>query len=174
MLVTGCASPAWRPPITVGAPAPTVEEPASEGIVPGGDVEDAASLLADEPATGAPEAADGSFRLTESHLGIEDLAPGEGPEAAPGDQVEVHYQGRLEDGRVFDDSRERGIPIRFELGAGQVIAGWDEGIAGMRVGGRRRLVIPPTLAYGHAGSPPSIPPDAILEFEVELLAIRER
>lgn len=90
--------------------------------------------------------------------------------AKPGRQVSVHYVGMLDDGRIFDASRDRGAPIRFELGAGMVIAGWDEGIAGMRVGGMRRLIIPAHLGYGERGRAP-IPPNAILEFEVELMAV---
>jgi len=83
----------------------------------------------------------------------------------------VHYVGTLENGEKFDSSRDRAQPFQFALGGGQVIAGWDEGIQGMKVGGVRELTIPPDLGYGAAGSPPVIPPDATLLFEVELLEV---
>jgi FKBP-type peptidyl-prolyl cis-trans isomerase len=97
------------------------------------------------------------------------VQPGEGPAARSGDQVRVHYTGWLEDGRIFDNSRSRD-PLVFQLGRGQVIQGWELGIAGMRAGERRRLLIPETLAYGSAGRGP-IPPHAPLIFDVELLEI---
>jgi FKBP-type peptidyl-prolyl cis-trans isomerase len=96
---------------------------------------------------------------------------GTGTEARPGSRVEVHYTGWLLDGKQFDSSRG-GAPFAFELGAGQVIKGWDQGVAGMRVGGKRSLTIPPELAYGLRGFPGVIPPQATLRFEVELLAVR--
>jgi FKBP-type peptidyl-prolyl cis-trans isomerase FkpA len=112
---------------------------------------------------------------TPSGLLIEELAPGEGAEAAAGANVTVHYTGWLlyggEKGRKFDSSRDRGEPFAFPLGAGHVIKGWDEGVAGMRIGGQRRLTIPPELGYGARGAGGVIPPNATLIFEVELLAI---
>jgi FKBP-type peptidyl-prolyl cis-trans isomerase FkpA len=99
-----------------------------------------------------------------------DAQVGSGAEAAAGQRVTVHYTGWLTDGRQFDSSRDRGDPFRFNLGAGQVIRGWDEGVAGMRVGGRRTLVIPPDLGYGARGVGP-IPPNATLVFAVELLDV---
>lgn len=102
---------------------------------------------------------------------IEELAPGSGPAAKAGDTVEVHYTGRFVDGRVFDASSGR-VPFTFQLGAGEVIKGWDRGVAGMRAGGRRRLTVPPELAYGSRGFPGAIPPQATLVFEIELIAIR--
>ena len=98
------------------------------------------------------------------------LAKGKGPEAKPGDRVRVHYVGTLPDGTKFDSSRDRNKPFDFALGAGQVIKGWDQGVAGMRVGEKRKLLIPPSLAYGARGRP-GIPPNSALIFEVELLAI---
>jgi FKBP-type peptidyl-prolyl cis-trans isomerase FkpA len=105
-----------------------------------------------------------------SGLAYQDLTVGDGPEAVAGSTVTVHYTGWLPDGTRFDSSRE-GEPFHFTLGGGEVIAGWDEGVAGMRVGGKRKLVLPPELGYGRYGSPPVIPPDATLVFEVELLAV---
>lgn len=101
---------------------------------------------------------------------IEELVKGKGPEAVRGKTVEVHYTGRLEDGTQFDSS-VGGSPFQFRLGAGEVIEGWDRGVAGMKVGGKRRLTLPPELAYGARGAPPEIPPNATLVFEVELLAV---
>ena len=109
---------------------------------------------------------------TPSGLRYQDLSSGEGAEAAAGSTAVVHYTGWLTDGKKFDSSRDRGEPFAFRLGAGQVIAGWDEGVAGMRVGGRRKLVIPASLGYGQAGAPPVIPPGATLVFDVELLEVR--
>lgn len=101
---------------------------------------------------------------------VEDLVVGDGPAAAAGDLVSVHYTGWLEDGTEFDSS-VGGDPFQFTLGQGQVISGWDQGVTGMQVGGQRRLTIPPELAYGAAGYPPVIPANATLTFEVELLSI---
>ncbi len=102
----------------------------------------------------------------------EDLKVGTGPEAKAGDEVKVHYTGRLlKTNFKFDSSLDKGEPFTFTLGEGQVIKGWDQGVVGMKVGGKRKLTIPSDLAYGKAGSPPKIPADAPLVFEVELLEI---
>jgi FKBP-type peptidyl-prolyl cis-trans isomerase len=109
---------------------------------------------------------------TPSGLQYEDQAEGSGEAAKAGNSVEVHYTGWLTDGTKFDSSKDRGKPFSFKLGAGQVIKGWDEGVAGMKVGGKRKLVIPPALGYGSRGAGGVIPPNAELVFEVELLGIR--
>ena len=105
-------------------------------------------------------------------LEVKDIVEGEGAEAEPGDLVTVQYVGvGFDSGEEFDASWDRGQPFPFQLGAGQVIEGWDEGVAGMKVGGRRELVIPPDQAYGSRGSPPAIGPDETLVFVVDLLAV---
>lgn len=100
-----------------------------------------------------------------------DLVAGTGDEAVAGKKVSVHYTGTLTDGTKFDSSVDRGQPFEFTLGAGQVIKGWDQGVAGMKVGGKRKLVIPADLAYGQSGQG-SIPPNSTLVFEVELLGVQ--
>jgi FKBP-type peptidyl-prolyl cis-trans isomerase len=99
------------------------------------------------------------------------IKPGTGAEAKAGQRVTVHYVGTLTDGKKFDSSRDRNEGFRFTLGRGEVIQGWDRGVAGMRVGEVRKLTIPAALGYGARGFPPVIPPDATLVFEVELLAV---
>ncbi len=108
---------------------------------------------------------------TASGLYYQDIQVGAGDEAVAGATVTVHYEGWLPDGTKFDSSRDRGQPFEFVLGIGRVIPGWDEGVAGMLVGGTRKLVIPPNLAYGAAGAPPTIPGNATLVFDVELLGV---
>jgi peptidylprolyl isomerase len=108
--------------------------------------------------------------VTASGLRYADLEPGSGAEATAGQTVTVNYRGSLTNGKEFDSSYGRG-PFSFRLGGGQVIKGWDEGVAGMKVGGKRRLVIPPDLGYGSRGAGGVIPPDATLIFEVELLRV---
>ena len=105
-------------------------------------------------------------------LMIEDLKVGDGPQPTTGQMVTVHYTGWLTDGTKFDSSVDRGKPFQFVLGKGQVIRGWDEGVATMHVGGKRKLTIPPALGYGSRGAGGVIPPDATLVFEVELLGVR--
>jgi peptidylprolyl isomerase/FKBP-type peptidyl-prolyl cis-trans isomerase FkpA len=105
-------------------------------------------------------------------LKIEDQKVGTGEPAKAGDTVSVHYTGWLTNGTKFDSSKDRGQPFSFPLGAGRVIKGWDQGVAGMKVGGKRKLTIPPDLAYGPRGAGGVIPPNAELIFEVELLKIQ--
>lgn len=116
--------------------------------------------------------ADVSSSLTnaQTSMQVEDLTVGTGPTVKAGDTVSVHYTGTLTDGTKFDSSRDRGTPFEFTVGAGKVIKGWDQGLLGMKVGGTRKLTIPPDLAYGAAGKG-LIPPNAALIFEIELLNI---
>jgi FKBP-type peptidyl-prolyl cis-trans isomerase FkpA len=106
-----------------------------------------------------------------SQLVVEDVQVGEGKEATPGTTVTVHYTGTFTDGKQFDSSRGR-APFSFKLGKGQVIKGWDEGVKGMKVGGKRKLIIPGDLAYGSSGAGNVIPPDTTLLFDVELLDVK--
>ncbi|MEX5218234.1 MAG: FKBP-type peptidyl-prolyl cis-trans isomerase [Nitrospira sp.] len=109
---------------------------------------------------------------TESGLKYRDVAVGNGREAALGDTATVHYTGWLIDGKKFDSSVDRKEPFSFRVGGGQVIKGWDEGVAGMKIGGKRKLTIPPQLGYGSRGAGGVIPPNATLIFDVELLGLR--
>jgi FKBP-type peptidyl-prolyl cis-trans isomerase len=107
-------------------------------------------------------------------LEIKDLVVGKGTEAKAGDSVKVHYVGTLPDGKEFDSSKKHNQPFDFELGAGRVIKGWDQGVAGMKIGGKRKLTVPPSLGYGARGFPPVIPPNSTLIFEVELLEVKKK
>ncbi len=122
--------------------------------------------------SGGPPPVSGQPITIPSGLQYIDVVVGSGAEAQPGQQVSVHYTGWLTNGQTFDSSRPRGQAFTFKLGGGQVIPGWDQGVAGMRVGGQRRLIIPPTLGYGARGAGGVIPPNATLIFDVELLVVR--
>lgn len=115
--------------------------------------------------------AEGKEITTSSGLQYIDLKVGTGATAQAGQTVNVHYTGWLENGKKFDSSVDRGQPFSFPLGAGRVIKGWDEGVQGMKVGGKRKLIIPSSLGYGARGAGGAIPPNATLIFEVELLGI---
>lgn len=128
------------------------------------------SITTSQPSAASTTA--GNMVVTASGLQYQDLVVGSGPEAKSGNTVSVHYTGWLADGTKFDSSLDRGTPFEFTLGAGQVIKGWDEGVAGMKVGGKRQLIIPPQLAYGSSGAGSTIPPNATLTFEVQLLEIK--
>jgi peptidylprolyl isomerase len=112
------------------------------------------------------------YQTSASGLQWKDAVVGTGAAPAAGQTVSVHYTGWLTDGKKFDSSRDRGRPFTFPLGRGKVIKGWDEGVATMKVGGRRELLIPPDLGYGPRGFPGAIPPNATLRFDVELLAVQ--
>jgi peptidylprolyl isomerase len=129
----------------------------------------AAGLLA---ATALPAAAAMPVVHLPDGLAYQDEVRGKGALPKPGDEVTVHYVGTLTNGKKFDSSRDRGQPFTFTIGEGQVIKGWDEGVATMRVGGRRKLIIPPSLGYGAAGAGGVIPPNATLLFDVELLGVK--
>lgn len=162
LVAAGCAHTNSSPPsshtttttttTTHSTPAPAPAQPA--GAIP------PVSAGAQAPVT------------TASGLTYQDFVVGTGPSPSTGKTVTVHYTGWLTNGTKFDSSRDRGTPFQFPLGRGGVIAGWDEGVAGMRVGGQRRLTIPPKIGYGASGAGGVIPPNATLIFEVELLAIR--
>jgi FKBP-type peptidyl-prolyl cis-trans isomerase len=120
----------------------------------------------------SPTKVSGKPVTTASGLQYWDIKKGTGAAALAGKEVSVHYTGWLLDGKEFDSSLDAGEPIQFTLGTGQVIKGWDEGIAGMKVGGKRQLRLLPVLGYGQRGFPPSIPPNATLVFDVELVAVK--
>lgn len=160
-------------------PAPTMLPLAGPTVMPEDPDATASALLAEEkaaaalaPENGGDEVAASNMRMFPGGLGVEDLRVGSGPEVQAGRQVSVHYVGRLPDGTVFDSSRKRTTPLRYEFGAGRMIKGWEEGMVGMRVGGLRRLLIPPHKAYGERGRPGTIPPNSVLEFEVEMLEMQ--
>lgn len=113
-----------------------------------------------------------STQTLESGLIIEDEKFGEGEGVKAGDTISMHYIGTFTNGQKFDSSLDRGQPFETQIGVGQVIKGWDEGVIGMKVGGKRRLTIPPALAYGEQGVPGAVPPNSILMFELELLEIK--
>jgi FKBP-type peptidyl-prolyl cis-trans isomerase len=129
------------------------------------------STASSTPSASSPLKVNGQPTTTSSGLQYWDIVVGTGATAAPGSTVKVHYSGFLTTGQKFDSSRDRGEPFSFPLGQGQVIKGWDEGVAGMKVGGQRQLRIPPQLGYGAAGAGGAIPPNATLIFDVELLEV---
>jgi FKBP-type peptidyl-prolyl cis-trans isomerase len=129
------------------------------------------SNTASAPIAASPMKVTGQPTTTASGLQYWDIVVGTGATASPGNTVKVHYSGFLTTGAKFDSSRDRGEPFSFPLGAGQVIKGWDEGVAGMKVGGQRQLRIPPQLGYGATGAGGVIPPNATLIFDVELLDV---
>ena len=136
----------------------------------------ALAILAVSTPLGRSDAADNQVTEMPDGLKYTDSKTGDGATARSGNKVSVHYTGWLSDngakGKKFDSSVDRGQPFQFTLGAKQVIAGWDEGVAGMKVGGKRTLTIPPELGYGSRGAPGAIPPNATLIFDVELLQVQ--
>ncbi|MEZ4742586.1 MAG: FKBP-type peptidyl-prolyl cis-trans isomerase [Bdellovibrionota bacterium] len=119
-----------------------------------------------------PQNSDTDENTSSNGLKIEDIVVGTGKTAEAGKEVTVHYTGTLEDGEKFDSSRDRDSPFTFFLGVGKVIEGWDKGVVGMKVGGKRKLIIPPEMAYKERGVPGAIPPNAVLIFDVELLGVK--
>lgn len=138
----------------------------------GGGGEKPAGRTPAQAGPGGPPPVSATPTVTASGLKVIDIQEGTGAVAQAGRAVTVHYTGWLTDGKKFDSSLDRGQPFAFVLGQGRVIKGWDEGVAGMKVGGKRRLIIPPALGYGDRGSPPVIPPGAELIFDVELLDVK--
>jgi len=130
------------------------------------------SNSAEGQGTGAKPGTEAKIVTTPSGLQYQDVMAGTGPSPKTGQQVTVHYTGWLKDGTKFDSSVDRNEPFTFQIGVGQVIRGWDEGVSTMKVGGKRKLIIPPQLGYGARGAGGVIPPNATLYFEVELLGLR--
>jgi peptidylprolyl isomerase len=152
---TAFTEPSPPEPVTTSAPVATTTAPHAS-----------AAPTPTPPASTAPGA-------PEAPLGITTTAQGKGAGAQNGDKVRVHYTGTLQDGTKFDSSRDRDKPFDFTLGQGQVIKGWDQGLLGMKVGEKRKLVIPPGMAYGPRGRP-GIPPNSTLNFDIEMLAINPK
>jgi FKBP-type peptidyl-prolyl cis-trans isomerase len=119
----------------------------------------------------ADDKKDENVVTTSSGLKYVELKVGEGKEAKEGSRVRVHYTGTLENGKKFDSSLDKGVPYPVTIGAGEVIKGWEEGLQGMKAGGKRKLIVPAKLAYGEPGRPPAIPPNATLLFELELVSV---
>jgi FKBP-type peptidyl-prolyl cis-trans isomerase len=158
----GCDSLTAPPePIAISADTTTAAAAMAKPAAPA-----ASASAAPAPAPSPPS--DPNAKLVQT-----DLVVGKGAEAKSGDTVSVHYVGTLTNGTEFDSSRKRGTPFVFTLGKGQVIRGWDQGVTGMKVGGKRKLVIPPVLAYGDHGMGSVIPPNSTLTFEVELVDIKK-
>ena len=160
------ASPNDAAPRTSQAPQPA--EPGLPRLARGELLRQSRSQQSSAPAPGAEPPASNRV-TTETGLQYEDLVVGQGPQPRYGQTVTVNYTGWLTDGTKFDSSLDKGQPFQFVLGAREVIQGWDQGVSTMRVGGRRRLIVPPALAYGDRGAGGVIPPGATLVFEVELL-----
>ena len=190
VLVVACGEPTPTPwPTTTPASIPAsigagAAEPTELPVTSSGDTSTAASadtsenMVATDSDETSPvgatsgEEAETEVLVTESGLRIKDLVVGTGDQPGAGAIAVVHYTGRLIDGTKFDSSVDRGTPFEFALGQGRVIKGWDEGVATMRVGGKRELTIPPELAYGDQGAGALIKPGATLVFEIELLEVK--
>jgi peptidylprolyl isomerase len=156
-IALGCAQSAQEQ--RSGQPVATAEKGTTEGA--------AADSTHGSPTSDSSGPAGAELKIT-------DLEVGTGDVAETGKSVTVHYRGTLADGTEFDSSRKHGSPFSFRLGAGMVIRGWDEGVKGMKVGGKRKLVVPPNMGYGDRGAGGVIPPNATLTFEVELLEVQPK
>jgi len=138
----------------------------------GGDIGSGSATASADPSNPA----DGKNRTRDPaasgpHVKIDEIKVGSGAEAHENSHVRIHYVGKLTDGTTFDSSRDRNSPFSFTIGVGEVIRGFDQGVTGMKVGGLRKVTIPPVLGYGRRGAPPKIPPDSTLVFEIELLGV---
>src|SRR5262245_54565715 len=142
------------------------------GSAPGPGTSSGSATGTGMSATAKSDAPAGPVVTTASGLQYQDIVIGTGAEAKAGNTVSVHYTGWLTDGTQFDSSRNRGQPIEFQIGTPYIIQGWNEGITGMKVGGKRKLTIPPSIAYGADGRPPVIPPNATLKFDIELMGVK--
>jgi peptidylprolyl isomerase len=156
----------------VNANTPTYRAVRIAGVLLTASILLSTAAAADDKKDENPKDKKTEYVTTKSGLKYLDETVGTGAEAKAGNKVTVHYTGTLKDGTQFDSSRTRNKPFVFKLGVGKVIKGWDEGVAGMKVGGKRKLVIPSDLAYGKEGTGGVIPPDAELTFEVELLDVK--
>ena len=154
-----------------GSHCAPLEGTAAEGSAPQSAQSEEKRSRSSRTAGEASGPEDSPAKGTSSQLGITDLIVGKGAEAKSGDNVRIHYVGTLADGSEFDSSRKRNMPFEFKLGTGMVIKGFDRGVTGMKVGGKRKLTVPPGLGYGRKGAPPVIPPNATLTFEIELLDV---
>ena len=169
----GCGGGETKTESVVEDAAETVAEKVEETVDKAHEaVEETISEAMTEEAPAPAEYDEGDIVETETGLKYLDLVVGEGESPAVGQTVTVHYTGWLKDGTKFDSSLDRGQPFSFPLGQGRVIKGWDEGVATMKPGGKRKLIIPHELAYGPNGRPPVIPPAAELTFDVELLSFK--
>jgi len=170
LLLTAC-SKLTEPPRQEPMVTETTSAPASASASAAGS---AAAQDPARPAESAKPAERAAEAPSNEKLETKDLVVGKGAEAKTGDHVKVHYVGTLTNGSEFDSSKKHGKPFEFDLGGGNVIKGWDQGVVGMKVGGKRKLTVPPSLGYGARGFPPVIPPSSTLLFEVELLEVKKK